>query len=271
MYKGIDVSVWQGDIDFSKVKEHGIESVYIRAGEGDNITDKYFESNYQKARSAGLKYGFYHYVTARSTVQAKEQANFFANLIHTKPQDMRAAMDFENLSGLSADEAVSIAKAYLETLQKRIGHTPVVYSNAYDASSVWKGHLTAYPLWVAEYGRSEPYSTGGWKSWAGFQYSDKGTVSGISGHVDLDDYKDEIFLTEGEKSSGRTIRHTYNAANDGCKESSGGYITYVVKRGDTLSAIARKYDTTVEDLVRINNIKDPDHIYVGQQLRIPKK
>ena len=97
MYKGIDVSVWQGDIDFSKVKEHGIEAVYIRAGEGDNITDKYFESNYQKARSAGLKYGFYHYVTARSTVQAKEQANFFANLIHTKPQDMRAAMDFENL------------------------------------------------------------------------------------------------------------------------------------------------------------------------------
>ena len=55
------------------------------------------------------------------------------------------------------------------------------------------------------------------------------------------------------------------------RKASGGYITYVVKRGRHPSAIARKYDTTVEDLVRINNIKDPDHIYVGQQLRIPKK
>lgn len=271
MYRGIDVSVWQGNIDFSKVKEHGIEAVYIRAGEGDNITDKYFESNYQKARSAGLKYGFYHYVTARNTTQAEEQANFFANLIHTKPQDMRAAMDFENLSGLSAGEAVSIARVYLETLQKRIGHTPVVYSNAYDASSVWKSYLTSYPLWVAEYGRSEPYSTGGWKAWSGFQYSDKGTVSGIDGHVDMDYYKDEIFLTEGEKSSGRTIRRTYNTANDGCGDSSGGYITYTVRRGDTLSAIARRYGTTTAELARINNISDPNRIYVGQSLKIPRK
>lgn len=215
-YCGVDVSVWQGEIDFEKVKDSGIDAVYIRAGEGTNLIDRYFERNYEGAKEAGLKYGFYHYVTARSEEEAEEQAAFFANLIKTKPYDMRAAMDFENLSGLSASEAVSIAEAYLEKLEELTGHTPAVYSDAYDAESVWKSSLKKYPLWVADYGVKKPYSTGGWNGWDGFQYSDRGTVSGISGHVDLDVFKSGIFLDDKEKDSTKTIRHDYSKANDGC-------------------------------------------------------
>lgn len=216
MFKGIDISVWQGNINFNHVREDGIEGVYIRAGEGVSLVDRYFEANYRKAKAAGLKYGFYHYVTARNRAEAEEQADFFANLIHTKPQHMRAAMDFEALSGLSHSEAVSIARSYLERLKERLRHTPAFYSNAYDAETVWHSHFKDYPLWIAEYGVREPRSTGGWHTWAGFQHSSRGTVRGIRGHVDLDDFRDEILLTDAEQREGRTIRHRYSHENDGC-------------------------------------------------------
>lgn len=271
-YRGIDVSAWQGEINFNRVKDAGIEAVYIRAGEGANITDRYFERNYENAKAAGLKYGFYHYVTARTVSEAEEQADFFAALIRSKPYDMKAAMDFENLSGLTADEAVAIAKAYLERLEQRSGHTPAVYSDAYDARTVWRSNLTKYPLWVADYGVREPGSIGGWSSWSGFQYSDKGAVSGISGHVDLDYFRESLFLTDDEQTSTQQIRHDYSKANDGCKDASPGdqYFTYTVKSGDTLWALAREYQTSVDTLVKINNITDPDLIYVGQKLLIPR-
>lgn len=271
-YRGIDVSAWQGEINFTRVKDAGIEAVYIRAGEGANITDRYFERNYENAKAAGLKYGFYHYVTARTVSEAEEQADFFAALIRSKPYDMKAAMDFENLSGLTADEAVAIAKAYLERLEQRSGHAPAVYSDAYDARTVWRSNLTKYPLWVADYGVREPGSIGGWSSWSGFQYSDKGAVGGISGHVDLDYFRDGLFLTDNEQTSTQQIRHDYSKANDGCKDTSPGdqYFTYTVKSGDTLWALAREYQTSVDTLVKINNITDPDLIYVGQKLLIPR-
>ena len=271
-YTGIDVSVWQGEINFQRVKADGIEAVYIRAGEGSNITDRYFERNYEAARAAGLKYGFYHYVTARSVSEAQQQADFFASLIRTKPQDMRAAMDFENLSGLTAEESVRIAEAYLERLEERLGHTPAVYSDAYDASSVWKSNLTKYPLWVAEYGVESPRTIGGWRSWSGFQYDDKGSVNGINGHVDRDYFRGDIFLTDSEQKSGQDIRHAYSKANDGCSatDPGSGYIAYTVKPGDTLWAISRKYDTTVRTLTEINHISNPDLIYAGQKLLIPR-
>ena len=67
LYDGIDVSEWQGNINFEGVKNSGIEVVYIRASEGFNYTDPYYFKNYNGAKQYGLKVGFYHYVTARNT------------------------------------------------------------------------------------------------------------------------------------------------------------------------------------------------------------
>lgn len=63
-YQGIDVSNWQGYIDYSKVKNSGIDIVYIKSSQGSNIKDAYFEINYENAKKNGLKVGFYHFVTA---------------------------------------------------------------------------------------------------------------------------------------------------------------------------------------------------------------
>lgn len=255
LYHGIDVSQWQGDIDFQSVWDAGIEIVYIRAGEGFSYTDPYFISNYQKARAAGMKIGFYHYVTASTAEEARQQADFFYSLIRDKVIDCRPAMDFESFPELSGEEINEIAAAYLETLKGHLGYLPAFYSNSYDASAVFDSSFTEYPLWVADYEVTQPESTGAWSSWSGFQYSDSGYVPGISGNVDLDYFKDTIF-TDKEPAPE--------------EPGAGENITYTVRSGDTLWAIARRYGTTVSDIASLNGISDPSLIFPGQILIIPQ-
>lgn len=245
--KGIDVSFYQGNIDFRSVRHDRVEYVYIRAGEGTNIVDSKFEQNYARARDAHLKIGFYHFVTARNIHQARNQAHFFARLINAKDMELRPAMDFEQLSGLTKKECNDIARVYLETLERLTGKRPTLYSNAYDVQTVWEKELKKYPLWVADYGRDEPYTTGVWEDWSGFQYSDKGEVTGIRGHVDLDRFTSEMLLTEREKDP-KNIKYT----------------SYKVKRDDTIEKIAKKYNMTREDLMELNyiDVEEDDYIIV---------
>lgn len=84
IYQGIDVSNWQGLINYSAVRNSGIEVVYIKSSEGQSYIDPYFETNYANAKANGLKVGFYHYVTARNTQEAQAQADFFARVVSRK-------------------------------------------------------------------------------------------------------------------------------------------------------------------------------------------
>ena len=93
LYEGIDLSVWQGTVDFNQVKADGKEIVYIRAGEGTQ-EDTRFAENADGAKGAGLKFGFYFYVTAQNTDQARQQAEYFASLIEPYGYDCRPAVDF---------------------------------------------------------------------------------------------------------------------------------------------------------------------------------
>lgn len=77
MYQGIDVSDWQGYINYSQVRASGIEIVYIKASQGSNIKDPYFDINYENAKANGLKVGFYHFLTATTVEEAEQEARFF--------------------------------------------------------------------------------------------------------------------------------------------------------------------------------------------------
>lgn len=136
-------------------------------------------------------------------------------------------------------------------LERLTGYRPVFYSNAYDARALWEKRLSRYPLWVAEYGSSRAPSTGSWRTWEGFQYSDKGRIPGVRGLVDLDRFKDGIYLKHEEKSAKRPI-------------------VYRVKAGDTLSHIALRCHTTSARLAKLNRIKNPDRIYPGERLIIKR-
>ena len=176
IYEGIDVSSWQGDINFEKVKEAGIDVIYIKSSEGRTMIDPYFEQNYANAKSYGLKVGFYHYVTARSVEVAITQAEFFCSLIVDKQMDCRPAMDFESFGNLSIDEINEIGLAFMRRVEELTGYEPVIYSNTYNAYARFGGQITNYPLWVAQWQVSEPEDNGNWNTWAGWQYTSKGIL-----------------------------------------------------------------------------------------------
>lgn len=260
IYQGIDVSSWQGNIDFASVKNSGIEIVYIKSSEGSSYKDPYFEQNYKNAKANGLKVGFYHYVTARTVEQAKSQANFFASVISGNEPDCKLAMDFEVFGNLSVNQINEISKAFLETLINATNKEVLIYSNSYSARTIFSKELAIYPLWVANYGVSEPGGNDKWDTWVGWQYTSTGRVSGISGNVDRDRFTDGVFLSD---VSAIPTPETPSVPEEDNR------IIYTVKSGDTLSKIAREYGTTVNNIVSLNpSITNPNLIYPGEQLAI---
>ena len=271
IYQGIDVSGYQRNIDFKKVKEDGIEIVYIKASEGSNYIDSHFERNYQQARKHGLKIGFYHYVTARTEEQARKQAQFFVSVISGKVADCKLAMDFESFGSLTREEINRIGLAFMQTVEQLSGKEIILYSNAYTANTIWRGKLTKYPLWVAQYGVNEPQNNGTWSSWAGWQYTDMGEVNGISTYVDRNQFTKEVLLNETQPVP--PVEKPEEGENGGNTGEGNTPTTntkkITIKWGDTLSELAIKYNTTVTELVRLNSIQNPNLIYAGETLIVP--
>lgn len=258
-YRGIDISEFQGEIDFEEVRRSGIEAVYIRVGAGE-YTDEYFAENYERAKAAGLKIGFYHYVTARSVDEGRRQARFFASLAAGREPDMRLAMDFEYFGSLSVSQINAISEAYLDELTALTRREAVIYSDLSNARNIFSRALAEkYPLWAAQYGADEPSANGKWREWVGFQYTDEGRVGGIYGNVDRNIFTEGIFLSDSGRIDGEK-RTTVRARTR--------TLTVYVRAGDTLWAIAREYGTTVEAIVRENRIVDPNRIFAGERLRI---
>ena len=116
-----------------------------------------------------------------------------------------------------------------------------------------------YPVWIAQYSENPPEYNPIWgNKYAGWQYSDSGYIDGIDANVDLDTFYDEILLEDSSKVHGERK-----------KESNHNTVKYyTVQRGDTLTQIAKKFDTTVKELESINGISNPDQIYVGEVLKI---
>ena len=258
-YRGIDISEFQGEIDFEEVRRSGIEAVYIRVGAGE-YTDEYFAENYERAKAAGLKIGFYHYVTARSVDEGRRQARFFASLAAGREPDMRLAMDFEYFGSLSVSQINAISEAYLDELTALTKREAVIYSDLSNARNIFSRALAEkYPLWAAQYGADEPSANGKWREWVGFQYTDEGRVGGIYGNVDRNIFTEGIFLSDSWRIDGEK-RTSVRAGTR--------TLTVYVRAGDTLWAIAREYGTTVEAIVRENRIVDPNRIFAGERLRI---
>ena len=265
-YFGMDVSSYQGYIDYDKVKQEGIQYVYIKATEGTWYTDRYLRYNYENAKRVGIKVGFYHFVRATNQERAKAEARYFANAISGMEPDCRLAMDFEIFGSLSSWEVNEISKTFLEETKYLTGKDMVIYSNTNSAINVFSYELASkYPLWVAHYGVNQPSDNGKWSSWVGFQYTSKGILNGINGYVDLDRFTKEILLDNSEMAP------VPKPEPEPEQPSEDETIYYTVKWGDTLSALALRYGTTVQSLVDLNNIANPNLIYVGQRLIIQIK
>ena len=261
-YQGINVSHWQGYIDYSEVRRSGIEVVYIKSSQGTNIKDAYFDINYENAKANGLKVGFYHFLTATNTEEAEQEARFFASVISGKMPDCKLVMDYETFGGVGVQESNEIAQVFLETTKRLTNKDIIIYSDLSNSQSRFSRELAEnYELWLAYYSGEERLRgiETRWNNYIGLQYSDRGRINGISGAVDLDRFSEEIFLDE--TSEVPVIENPTGTINTET-------ITYTVQRGDALWAIARRYGTTVGEIAEINNISNPNLIYPGQELRI---
>ena len=258
VYEGIDVSQWQGSINFSQVRDSGIELVYIKSSEGFRFIEPNFERYYEDAKAAGLSVGFYHYLTARSAGQARQQAHFFMSTIQGNEADLRPALDFELLDGLSDEEISEISRAFLTELSGRLKENGVIYGSVSKLKRLDPA-LSVYPVWVAQYGVPSPEDAGPWEAWTGWQYTNRGRVNGIRTNVDRNRFTKEIYLNE--------ITVMPDPGNPPFPTTQ--ILTYRIKKGDTLSRIARLYHITVAALASFNQISDPDRIYAGETLKIP--
>ncbi|MGM9834294.1 MAG: glycoside hydrolase family 25 protein [Bacilli bacterium] len=187
---GIDVSEWQGDINFYKVKESGIEFVMIRTGLRTSDTqieeDVYFKRNIKKATDAGLEIGLYFFSTADNEIEALEEAKWVVDLIKDYKITYPIAYDIENIgefstTGITKEQLNKNAKVFLDYVSNN-GYVGTLYSSANDLNRWWDlDYLKDYMVWMAHYTTLSDYS-GNYVIW---QYSSEGKIKGISGNVDL--------------------------------------------------------------------------------------
>lgn len=265
--KGIDVSQWQGNIDFNKVKAAGINFVIIRAGYGKYTSQKdpYFEQNYVRAKAAGLNVGAYWYSYANIISDAYSEAKACLEVIKGKTFEMPIYFDLEEQSqfGKGRNFCDNLVKTFCTQLENA-GY----FAGLYISRSPLQNYISSavakkYALWIAEYGPKLNWS-GDYGIW---QYSSSGKVAGISGNVDLDHaYIDYPSIIKKGGYNGFKKSKSEDKKKTEPKKTEPVY--YVVKKGDTLLMIAAKYETTVAKLVKDNNIKNPDLIYVGQKLKV---
>ena len=185
---GIDISRYQGAIDWNAVKKSGVEFAFIRSSIGDGATprsgeDILFRHNAAKALEAGLKVGVYHYLWAETVEDAIKEAKFFVKTIEPYAIDFPVVLDFEDPTqeSLGKTKLTAIAKAFLDEV-KASGYYPMIYANKnWLVNYLDMNKLSDYEVWLAEW-KSAPTYSGNFGVW---QFSSRGKVSGINGDVDL--------------------------------------------------------------------------------------
>lgn len=266
--KGLDVSEFQGEVDWEQVKAAGYQFAMLRAGYGYNTVDKQFRRNASECNRVGLPIGAYWFCYAFSPEKAVQEADGCISTVSDYRLDYPVCYDIEQASadyiekqGTSFTPALArnVVTGFCNRVEKE-GYFAMFYTNRYFLDTYLGTELTKrYAFWYARYSSQfDGTDCGIW------QYTSTGSVPGVSGNVDLDigyvDYPSVI------KKAG--LNHLSGSAP--APSPSPQYITYVIQPGDTLSGIAGRYGTTVTALAQLNGISDPNKIYAGNTIRVPE-
>lgn len=168
----------------------GVNFAYIRATDGTTIQDTEFVKNWQRAEQAGVPVGAYHYFTTTSAVQTQID-NFVSELKLVNPGNLPPVLDVEDptqFSKLTTAQSVQMVQQWLESVQQQTGVQPMLYvSSAFSAEVLGDAlRFNKYKLWVADYTTAtEPTAPKPWANWSFWQLADNGSVSGITGDVDM--------------------------------------------------------------------------------------
>ena len=188
---GIDVSYYQGKIDWEQVKDMHEDSVhisfaFIKATEGLIQVDPYFQRNWREGPKAGIICGAYHYF--RPEMNGKWQARFFLQNVRPEKGDLPMAVDVEELDGIAPEKMRMELTSYLKYITAKTRTKPIIYSGIKFYQDYLAGYFDGYALWLAHYyepdldvDKATP-----WRFW---QHNDKAKVNGINHTVDFDVFK----------------------------------------------------------------------------------
>jgi len=179
---GIDVSHYQGRVDWNKIEQQEIHFAFAKATEGGDHIDSLFAHNWKEMRRIGIKKGAYHFY--RTNVDPKIQAENFMDQVQLFAGDLAPVLDVELIGNVSKEKLQTDVRIWLETVEERYGVKPILYSNQEFFLKNLMPFIDQYPTWIARYSSEAPlvsYKTD-WNFW---QYGDRGKVDGIDTNVDL--------------------------------------------------------------------------------------
>lgn len=267
---GIDVSEFQGNIDWAQVKSKGIQFAMLRAGYGSGSIDPQFRRNAEECNRLGIPCGVYWFSYAYTPEMARLEAENCIETIEEFEISYPVCIDYEYASVRYAESvgvtitrelATQIIEAFCSRVEE-LGYFAMYYSNLDYLNRYFDSALRSkYALWYAQYAQA-PEITGQ----AIWQYRDDGSVEGIPGNVDMNIayYDLASVISRAGLNRLKEERRTPEATPE-----PNDVIVYTVRSGDTLSGIAARYAVTYQRLAVYNGISNPNLIYPGQRIRIP--
>jgi lysozyme len=185
---GIDLSKWQGRVDWTSVKAAGTQFVFIKATEGGDHVDPKFIEHWYSAKRAGIPRGAYHFMYWCRP--AEEQAEWFRRNVPQDPDALPPVLDLE-WNGhsrtcprkVSRDEALAMTHVMLDAMERHTGKRPIIYTDITFHADVLDGEFDDYPFWVRSVA-AEPHERYNNRRWTFWQFTTTGRVPGIDGDVD---------------------------------------------------------------------------------------
>ena len=207
--KGIDISIYQDiKINFKRVKEAGIEIVYIKATEkGSTYKSAPFKLQYEQAEAQGLKIGFYHYLRGNDPIL---EAKHFLKVTYGLSVDCKYAIDIERMDGQTVSKVSDNVRKFADYMISK-GKEVAIYTGDYFYRDNLNDTVKDIPLWVDHYGVDKPLA----KTYVGFQYSRTGSVYGVNGNVDVNIFNEGILI----KGNSNKVNHLGKIPSNTIKET----------------------------------------------------
>lgn len=267
--RGVDVSHYQGTVNWSSVQRTGIAFAYAKATGGTSFVDPQFANNWNGLRKEGLIRGAYHFFHLNEDPIA--QGRFYAQTVGAfDAQDLPPILDVEVRDDVPRDSMVTRVQQWLTTVEQATGRRPMLYAPTDFYREYFAGAFDAYPLIQAQYGVDAPDTVG--KRWTIWQHSQTGHVPGITGDVDLDLFNGDVSELQAfiKSTHVRSVVQPVAESETPPPASStvSGVTTHTVQPGETLYSLSRRYGVSVEALQAANNLTGT-LIRVGQQLQVP--
>jgi lysozyme len=216
--QGVDVSTYDGTVDWPTAKAHGISFAIAKATEGTSLQDDQFSTNWPAMKQNGVVRGAYHFFHCDD--DPATQASFFLGVVGTlQPGDLPPVLDFED-SSCPASTAISLAVQWLDAVASATKTLPILYCSpgfieGLDDPSALAGHAQ---LWVADWGPSCPELPAPFTTWPLWQYSATGTVPGVNGSpgmADLDEFNGDLTALMGITVGGTGSSSTSSSSGAG--------------------------------------------------------